>query len=48
LARRARGSNRGKIPYHLQGVNGTDKNVVSCTKRKLMISATTLPNLKKM
>jgi hypothetical protein len=29
------------FPYHLQGANGTDQNVVSYTKRKLMISATT-------
>jgi hypothetical protein len=29
LVRRARGSNRGKMYYHLQGANGTDKNVVS-------------------
>jgi hypothetical protein len=32
LARRARGSNRGKIPHHLQGVNGTDKNVIELYK----------------
>jgi hypothetical protein len=32
LARRARGSNQGKIPYHLQGVNGTDKNVIELYK----------------
>jgi hypothetical protein len=24
-----------KNPYHLQGANGTDKNVVSCTKTKV-------------
>jgi hypothetical protein len=29
LARRAFGSNRGKNPYHLQGANGTDKNVMA-------------------
>jgi hypothetical protein len=29
--------------YHLQGTNATDKNVVIYTKRKLMISATTMP-----
>jgi hypothetical protein len=32
LARRACGSNRVKIPYHLQGVNGTDKNVIELYK----------------
>jgi hypothetical protein len=26
LARRARGSNRGKIPYRLHGADGTDKS----------------------
>jgi hypothetical protein len=32
LARRARWSNQGKIPYHLQGSNGTDKNVIELYK----------------
>jgi hypothetical protein len=32
-----------RLRYHLQGANATDKNVVSYTKQKLMISATTLP-----
>jgi hypothetical protein len=32
LARRARWSNQGKIPYHLQGANGTDKNVIELYK----------------
>jgi hypothetical protein len=36
------------LRYHLQGANATDKNVVSYTKQKLMISATTLPTKKKM
>jgi hypothetical protein len=32
LARRTQGSNRGKIPHHLQCVNGTDKNVIELYK----------------
>jgi hypothetical protein len=32
LARRAHGSNRGRIPYHLQGANGTDKNIIELYK----------------
>jgi hypothetical protein len=32
----------------INGAHGTDKNVLSYTRQKLIISATTLPNLKKM
>jgi hypothetical protein len=32
---RARQSNRGKIPYHLQGANGTDKNVIELYKTEV-------------
>jgi hypothetical protein len=46
------GARVGKIepslPYHMYNVNTTDKKVLKYTKRKLMTSATTLPNLKKM
>jgi hypothetical protein len=48
LAGRVAQIDKKKNPDHLQGVNETDKNVVRCNKWKLMISATTLPNLKKM
>jgi hypothetical protein len=30
----ASGSNRGKIPYNLQGANGTDKNVIEIYKKE--------------
>jgi hypothetical protein len=46
------GTRVGKIeallPYHMYNVGATDKKVLKYTKRKLMISATTFPNLKKM
>jgi hypothetical protein len=46
------GAHMGKIEpslsYHIQNADATDKKVVKYTKRKLMISATMLPNLKKM
>jgi hypothetical protein len=46
------GTSVGKIeaslPYHMYNVRATDKKVLKYAKRKLIKSATTLPNLKKM
>jgi hypothetical protein len=40
------GKIEASLPYHMYNVGATDKKVLKYTKRKLMISATTLPNLK--
>jgi hypothetical protein len=42
------GKIKALLPYHMYNVGATDKKVLKFTKRKLMISATTLPNWKKM
>jgi hypothetical protein len=42
------GKIEASLPYHMNNANTIDEKVVKYTKRKLMISATTLPNLKKM
>jgi hypothetical protein len=41
------GKIEASLPYDMYYADATDKKVVKYTKRKLMISATTLPNLKK-
>jgi hypothetical protein len=42
------GQIEGGPPNQLQGANPTENNVVSYTKWKMIISATTLPALEKM
>jgi hypothetical protein len=42
------GKIEASLPYHMYNVGATDNKVLKYTKQKLMISATTLPNLKKM